>query len=79
MGTDNRVRTVFLADRQGGEALVMFRRKQPTVEVLRRRLRYATVAYLDAGGDEDGAVDTAIGAVLDHRMIKTFCFSSVGQ
>ena len=72
MDCDNRVRTVFLSDRQGTEALVMFRRKQPSVEVLRRRLRYATVAYLDAGGDEDVAVDTTMGAVLDRRMVKTF-------
>ena len=53
----------------------MFRRKcdlEVTLEVKRRLLRGAAVAYLDAGGDEDVAVDTAMGAVLDHRLVKTF-------
>ena len=47
----------------------MFRRKQASVEARRRQLRYAAVAYLDAGGDRDEAVDTVMQAALDHRLV----------
>ena len=50
----------------------MFRRKPASVEVRRRQLRYAAVAYLDAGGDRDGALAVLMAAVVDQRMVKTF-------
>ena len=47
----------------------MFRRKKPTAAVAQNRLRFATVAALDAGFTEADVMVLVRRAVADHRLV----------